>query len=132
MQPVTFKEAVCRLYHLKDAHYQVFVLRRSLFKRVRLVRPLVQFFHPDFLFNELRLIEKIARAHNLREVQEEVDFYQHKYVVNFFLKDALRFRLSGMRLMSLANKAFQHAANKQPEVAKPGPIRISNQKPVSP
>lgn len=130
MKSITFKEAVCKLHHLKEKQFKAFVLRRSLFLRVRFVRPFVQFFHPDFLFQELRLIEKIANARNLREIQEEVDFYQHKYVVNFVLKDALRFRLSGMRLMSLANTTFQRVASDQPKSARE--MSLGDQKPVNP
>jgi hypothetical protein len=107
MSEVTFKKAVCQLHGIKESQYPTFVLKRSLFRRARLVRPVVSFFYPDFLFNERRLVERVANAANLREIQEEVDFYQHKFVVNFVMKDAFRFRLSGMRLMSLANKAFQ-------------------------
>jgi hypothetical protein len=113
MHPVNFKQAVCHLCKVKEQDYVRFVLNRSLFWRARLVRPVVHFFYPDFLFQERRLVEKIAAAANLREIQEEVDFYQHKYVVNFVMKDALRFRLSGMRLMSLANKAFIQAGQQQ-------------------
>lgn len=113
MHQVTFKNAVCRLHGLKEGDYRLFVLKRSLFWRVRLVEPVVRFFYPDYLFNERRLVDKVGKAVNLREIQEEVDFYQHKYVVNFLIKDALRFRISGMRLMSLANKAFKHAAREE-------------------
>lgn len=87
-----------------------FMMKRTLFRRVRLIRPVVQVFFPHYLFNEEKLIEKIASAHNLKEIQQEVDFYQHKYVVNSVLKDALRFRISGMRVMSIANQAFNHLA----------------------
>lgn len=119
MSQESFKSAVCRLYEIKESQYDSFVLKRSLFRRVRMVRPFIRFFYPDYLFNERRLVEKVGRAHNLREIQEEVDFYQHKYVVNFIMKDALRFRISGMRLMSLANKAFHHSAKHE---GKPRPI----------
>jgi hypothetical protein len=130
MKSVTFKESVCRLHNIKEKHYKAFVLRRSVFKRVRVVRPVVQFFHPDFLFHELRLIEKIADSRNLREIQEEVDFYQHKFVVNFVMKDALRFRLSGMRLMSLANQAFRHVASQNAN--RESGVPLSDQNPVNP
>jgi hypothetical protein len=110
MNDVTFQKAVCQLHQIKESQYKTFVLKRSLFRRARLVSPLVTFFYPDFLFNERRLVERVANARNLREIQDEVDFYQHKFVVNFIMKDAFRFRLSGMRLMRLANKAFQFAA----------------------
>ena len=109
MNSVTLKQAICHQYNLNEQDYVHFVLRRSLFKRVLLVRPFINIFFPDFLFNEQRLVEKIADATQLREIQDEVDFYQHKYVVNFTMKEALRFRLSGMKIMRLANRAFQKA-----------------------
>jgi hypothetical protein len=111
MEPVTFKKAICVQFNLSEANYESFVLSRTLFNRVRLIRPIVGFVFPNFLFNEKRLVEKVAGAENLREIQEEVDFYQHKYVVNSVIKDALRFRLSGMRIMSMAHKAFRASSD---------------------
>lgn len=113
MKHLTFKQAICRGYGIKGESYTSFVLRQSLFPRVRLVRPFVALLNPDFLFNERRLVERVGSATTTREIQEEVDFYQHKYVVNFLMKDAFRFRLSGMRLMRLANQAFTRAAAAQ-------------------
>ena len=107
MHNVTLKEAVCKVHHLEEKKFVPFVLKKCLFRRARIIMPVVRFFYQDYLFNESRLVEKVAEARSLREIQEEVDFYQHKYVVNLIMKDALRFRLSGMRLMSLANEAFQ-------------------------
>ena len=120
MSSITLKEKVCALYRIEHPHFDAFMLQHTLFRRVRLVRPLVQIFYPDFLFNEKRLVEKVAKAVTLREVQSEIDFYQHKYVVNSFLKDALRFRLSGMRMMSIATKAFNH--NQRPLKSSGAPV----------
>lgn len=120
MEPVTFKQALCQIHHLDEQNYRDFVLKRTLFRRVRLVAPLIRIAYPDFLFNEIRLVDKIGAAHNLREIQEEVDFYQHKYVVNFMFKEALRFRISGMKIIGLAHKVFQQAASeksRQPALA---------------
>ena len=109
MPQVTLKEAVCQQYNITESEFREFVLRKTLFRRVRLLRPILGIFNPDLLFQEKRLVDKIGEARNLREIQEEVDFYQHKYVVNFMCKDALKFRLSGMRLMTMASKAFKQA-----------------------
>lgn len=109
MEPLTLKQAILQQYNLNEQHFKKFVLKRTLFLRVRVVRPFVEIVHPDFLFNEGRLIENVAKATRLREVQEEIDFYQHKYVVNFLMKDALKFRLSGMKLIRLAHKVFSEA-----------------------
>ncbi|NDV62529.1 hypothetical protein G0Q06_08710 [Puniceicoccales bacterium CK1056] len=102
MGDLNFKQALCRHYNIGEDDYVSFVLARSLFKRVRIFLPFIQFFKPQYLFNERRLVEKVGMATTLREIQSEIDFYQHKHVVNFLWRDALRFRLSGMRLMSLA------------------------------
>ena len=129
MNSITFKQAVCQQFDLKEDEYTGFVIRHSLFFRVRMVSPFVRFFYPDFLFNERRLIQKIAHALSMREIQEEVDFYQHKYVVNFIIKDALRFRLSGMRLMGLANKVFKSGSLPEGEeqgVRQPGGQEVVN------
>jgi hypothetical protein len=109
MQPVTFKQALCQLQQIDEAKYIEFVLKKALFRRMRIAAPVVRLLYPDFLFHETRLVEKIAGARSMREIQEEVDFYQHKYVVNYLFKEALRFRISGMRLMQLASEAFQQA-----------------------
>lgn len=109
MKETTFKESVCKLLALKEEAYAKVILKTCLSNRARLLRPLISLISPDFLFNEVRLIEKVAHSTSLREVKEEVDFYQHKFVANFFMKDTLRFRISGVRLISLAQRAFDRA-----------------------
>ena len=113
VKKLNFKQAVCQQYGIEEENYAAFVLSRSLFPRVRFVRPIIQFFYPHYLFNEKRLVEKIAKAVSMREIQAEVDFYQHKHVVNFLWKETFRFRLSGMRLMGFANKIFNGKADSQ-------------------
>lgn len=121
MEPLTFKQAVLQQYNLNEEDFERFVLKRTLFFRVRIVRPIVHFFNPDYLFNERRLIENAARCIRLREIQEEIDFYQHKYVVEFLMKDALRFRLSGMKLIRLAHSVFSEAANGSKDTVQESP-----------
>lgn len=113
LEPLTLKQAILEQYNLNEQDFEKFVLKRTLFLRVRLIRPIVQLVNPDFLFNERRLIEKAGRTIELKEIHEEVDFYQHKYVINFVTKEALKFRLSGMKLIRLAHRAFTAAAAKQ-------------------
>lgn len=108
MPESTFKKAVCDYYSIEEDAYLRFVLKRSLTTRMKLLYPFVRVLHPDFLFNERRLVERVGKADRLREIQEEIDFYHHKFVVSSIARDALRLRLSGMRLMHLANKVFTH------------------------
>lgn len=106
MNEQSFKARLCQKYHLSESAYLGFVLKKSLFLRVRLLNPLIHIFSPDYLFNEKRLVERVAAAESMRDIQDEIDFYQHKFVVNFIFKDALRFRLSGYQLLSLAAEVF--------------------------
>ena len=106
MEQTPFRDAVCRHFNIEDKAYIPFVLKHSLSNRARLLLPLIKVFSPDFLFNEVRLIERVGKALSMKEIQEEIDFYHHKFVTQSISKDALRFRISGMRLMRLANKVF--------------------------
>lgn len=112
MSNLTFKESICRLLQISEDDYAKVVLKSSLSNRARLLSPIFCIINPNFLFNEKRLVEKVANLKSLKEIKEEVDFYQHKFVCNFFLKDTLRFRLSGMRLISLAQRAFSRTSGK--------------------
>lgn len=118
-----FKETLCQQQHLPEDRFVPYVLRRCLFTRFLIVSPFMRLLMPNLLFNEERLIERVGKANTLREVQEEVDFYQHKYVVDSILKDALKFRLSGMRLMRLANREFATrpgaSAKREPKEKRP-------------
>lgn len=107
----TFREMVCQQYGIPENRFIPFVVRKCVFKRALILRPVVLPFHPDVLFQERRMVELAGRCTTLKEIQYEIDFYQHKYVVNSFIKDALKFRASGMRLMRFAKPVFHQAKN---------------------
>ena len=110
MNETPFKQVLCDAYDLDSDKYMSFLLSHTLYFRVRLLHPFIRIFYPDHLFHEKRLIERVARAIDFKEIQDEVDFYQHKYVVHHFFKDTLRFRLSGYRLLTLAADLFKHTS----------------------
>lgn len=112
LEPITFKYAVCRLLKCREADYERLVFQKVMFRRARLIGFFISWFHPDFHFQEKLLIRQVAETHSLNEVQADIDFYQHKYVVNSMRRDGLNCRLSGKRLMRLARRAF--AAAEQP------------------
>lgn len=111
----TFREMVCQQYGISEETFIPFVVRKCVFKRALILRPIVLPFHPDVLFQERRMVELAGRCTTLKEIQYEIDFYQHKYVVNSLIKDALKFRASGMRLMRFAKAVF-HKAKQNPPV----------------
>ena len=104
---------------LKEDRFVPFLLRRCLFNRMLVVAPILRLIMPNLLFHERKLLEQVGKAHSLKEIQSEVDFYQHKYVVDSILKDALKFRLSGMKLMRLANRAYSRNAKERVREASP-------------
>ena len=123
MESVTLKEAVIEHYKIDEVAFGKFVLKRTLFLHARLVRPVINFFNSEYLFNEKRLIEQLAKTTSLREVHEEIDFYQHKYVVGFLMKEVFKFRISGMKVIRLAHAAFKQNADIK---ASPGPQSSTN------
>ena len=106
MEAVTLKQAVIEKYRIDESQFEEFVLKETLFFRVRLIRPFVTFFNSQFLYNEKKLVEQVGKTRGLREVYEEIDFYQHKFVAGFLMKEVLRVRISGMRMIILARKVF--------------------------
>ena len=106
MEPVTLKQAVIEKYSIEESQFEEFVLKKTLFFRVRLLRPFVTFFNRQFLYNEKKLVEQVGKTCGLREVHEEIDFYQHKFVAGFLMKDVLRIRISGMKMIILAREVF--------------------------
>ena len=107
MEPYSLKQAVIKRYNLEEHEYESFALNRTLFFRVKVVRPIVRFINTDFLFNENRLIQQLGKTTSMREVSDEIDFYQHKFVAGYLMKEALKFRISGMRVIRLAKEVFQ-------------------------
>jgi hypothetical protein len=106
MDSLTFKQAVLQKYNLPEEEFEGFVLKKTLFFRVKLVRPFVGLFNTNYLFNEKVLIREAGKSIRLSQVHGEVDFYQHKYVVGSIMKEAFKFRVSGEKLIGLAARAF--------------------------
>ena len=111
MKTCTFKEAVCDLLKVQEATYDKVILKSCLTNRARIFFYIISALNPNFFFNERRLVKNVSKALSMKEIKEEVDFYQHKYVANFMFRDTFRFRLSGIRLISLGQRAFKHAQN---------------------
>ena len=109
LEPLTFRSAVCRYLKCEATEYEREVFRRVMFRRARLVGLFVSWIHPDFHFQEKMLIRQIAETRSLSEVKLDIDFYQHKYVLNSMRRDGFNLRLSGKRLMRLARRAFASA-----------------------
>lgn len=104
--PLTFRDAVCQRYGCSPRQYEKVVFRRVMFWRTRFMGLFAGIFYPDFHFQERNLIRQVGNNTTLGEMQNDIDFYQHKYVSGSLRRDALGIRLSGKKLMRVARDAF--------------------------
>jgi hypothetical protein len=102
--------ATCARFGIREQEFQRYLFRRTVFRRAQLIGWLIHPFHPDFLYQERRLIAQVAHAVNLAEVRNEIDFYQHKYVVGSVRREIFSMRLSGQRLLRIAKMAYDGKA----------------------
>lgn len=107
---MNFKQLLCAHYALKEEEFIPFVLKKVLYKRTRLLAPVSSFFYPNFLFHEIRLIEKAGKSENLDMIQFQVDFYHHKFVTQSVWKEVLNVRASGQKLVALAREVYKAKA----------------------
>lgn len=101
-----FKTLTCSYLDIPPEDFEKKMLAKILFKRARLVKALFRLIGLELFYQERVLIRHAARCHSISEIRNEIDFYQHKYVVNKFWKDIMHFRASGQALIRLANKIF--------------------------
>lgn len=105
---VNFRELYCRAYQCPEASFEDHLLTQVLFRRARILRRLISPLNQDFLHAERVLVRQVAKNEDIRETQLDVDFYQHKYVVGSLLRDDLKVRISGVRLLQIAKRLLQN------------------------
>lgn len=94
----------CAEHSVSPDSFEIHLLRRVIFAHFLFVLPFLWILGPNVLHPERRLMILIGRCRTLEEVQNNIDFYQHKNVVNSFWRGPLRFRISGKKLMSIAKR----------------------------
>jgi len=110
MSKPDFQTAFCSYYNIPQKDYQRKLLSRILTIRSRLVYPFCRLVTPTAFHPERRLVQSVAKANSLVDIQYEVDFYQHKRVVNSIVRGTLRFRASGKNLMSIAKRVYHQGS----------------------
>lgn len=104
---VDFRTAYCRWRGIDSSDFEKDVLKRTLTWNARFVKPIVRLLHPDAFHPELSLVRQAGDKIEFEDIRLDIDFYQHKHVVNSSLREFLRFRVSGTRLQRLALNAFR-------------------------
>ncbi len=106
---LNFRTAYCQWRGIPESKFEKEVLARTLTLQARIARALVIWVHPHAFHPELSLVRQAGDKIDYDDIRLDIDFYQHKHVVNSPFRELLRFRLSGLRLQRLALNAFRAA-----------------------
>jgi hypothetical protein len=102
----SFKDAYCQLRGIDPSAFEQHLFCDVVFLRARIYGLFVQPFYPNLFHNERALIREVGDNTTLGEMKTDIDFYQHKYVVNSLWRDLFKVRVSGQRLLRIARDAF--------------------------
>lgn len=106
---IDFRTAYCKVYDCPVKEFEPRVLRQTLFWHARLLRSLVRPVRPESFYAEYLLIKQAGDKILISDVQLDVDFYQHKYVNGFTMRESFKARVSGRRLVGLARRVINQA-----------------------
>lgn len=115
-QAVTFRTAYCRWCECPEEDFEVRVLAQTLPVTARLLRFFMRPFRPHAFFAEYLLVKQAGDKQSLSDVEIDIDFYKHKYVVGSLARESFRLRVSGRQLLRLARDAFRYARTQHPEI----------------
>lgn len=108
-QPIDFRTAYCEWTGCPVDQFEKRVLAQTLFFQARVLRFIARPFRPHSFHAELVLIKQAGDKQELSDVELDIDFYQHKYVVGKLLRESFNLRVSGRQLLKLARNAFRSA-----------------------
>ena len=102
----TFKSLFCEHFDCPPAEYEKRVLRCVLYRRARLLAPLLSAMFPNYFFDDFQFIADLGYATSLIEVNAEVA--HHKKTSRqrslVFLHRGLKLRVSGGKVVLLAHQ----------------------------
>lgn len=103
-----FKGRFAQRFGLKNsADCERVVLSKTRYPVARVMAPVIEVFWPSLSRQDRELVAKIVSQNSIDGVRSLVDFFkaQQSYESSF-LRGALRLRVSGRRVMALANEVF--------------------------
>lgn len=110
--PIDFRTAYCQWTGCPEEQFERRVLAETLFFPARVLRALIRPFRPKAFFPEYLLIRQAGDKQQIQDIELDVDFYQHKYVVGSLARESFSLRVSGRQLLRLANYAFRSSRRK--------------------
>ncbi len=99
----TFRDICCEQLGIPKEAFEKTVLLASLPGYYRWLGLLRWHLNPSYFQRDLEIIRAAAECTNLSDINSEITYYHHRKISSF-QRNTLRFRLSGQRLLSFANR----------------------------
>lgn len=105
--PTTFQEAFCRTFKCQPADYEKRALRRLLYRRARLLGPVVWALTPRLRRLDIEVVQAIGLSRNWGQLRADLGTYSsNSRMSRSFLRNRLKLRISGRRALKLAERLF--------------------------
>lgn len=101
-----FRSRFCRKYNCRPEAFERQILGRVLYLHMRPLALIMLAINRQRLQPEQVFVRQIARTATITQVLADVDFYNHKYVTNSFLRGTLNLRISGRRVIRMAKELY--------------------------
>ena len=105
-EQLDFRKAVCLHFRCTPTTYEETVFAECLYPHATDIARLVRRFSPDYFASDFELIRLAANKTSTEELRAEVRVHRSEYPPNTLLRRFLRVRLSGQRMLDLAEIVF--------------------------
>ena len=103
----SFRKGVCKTLGCSHVGYAEAVFRHCLYPHASLPARVLRSFNPALFASDFELIRLVAEVSDLRDLRKEVESHRYAHRAPGFLRGYLRIRLSGRRLIQLAQQALR-------------------------
>ena len=110
----TFRELFCARYQVPSENYVPEMLRRTLYRRARVVAPVVRFFSPGFFDADRDLVQGVGLIRRAEDLGGEVTDYHLHPRNRGLLHRALKFRVSCQRVSHLVGEVMSPGGSSPP------------------
>ena len=114
----TFGELFCERYHVPPESYAREMLRRTLYRRARMIAPVIRFFFPRFFAADLDFVRGVGLIKRAEDLGDEVtEFHLHPRNRGF-LRYGLKLRVSCQRVSRLVGEVMDPGRSAAPGAAR--------------
>jgi hypothetical protein len=113
----TFGELFCERYHVPPENYVREMLRRTLYRRARMIAPAIRFFPPNFFDADLDFVRGVGLIRRAKDLGGEVtEFHLHPRNRGF-LRRGLKLRVSCQRVSRVVGEVMSPGGSAPPGAA---------------